>query len=137
MDVLYFNEIAESIKKMILEQAGLNLSQTRILLFFDENENDSLTMGELARGLNISLSTLSRQLQQKKTQEIIDVVRSETDSSKLVCLNETGVFKASELKHLLTSIHNKIYALWSETETKDFLTHLDSIQTELNKETIQ
>lgn len=85
MDVLHFNEIAESIKKMILEQAGLNLSQTRILLFFDENENDSLTMGELARGLNISLSTLSRQLQQKKTQEIIDVVRSETDSSKLVC----------------------------------------------------
>ena len=60
MDVLHFNEIAETIKKMILEQAGLNLSQTRILLFFDETENDSLTMGELAKGLNISLSTLSQ-----------------------------------------------------------------------------
>lgn len=137
MDVLHFNEIAETIKKMILEQAGLNLSQTRILLFFDETENDSLTMGELAKGLNISLSTLSRQLQQKKTKEPLDVVRSETDSSKLVHLNEAGVLKASELKQLLSSIHDKIYALWSEEETKAFLTHMDSVLNELNKETIQ
>ena len=45
---------------------GLNLSQTRLLLSFDRHQNETLTMGELAQALSISLSTLSRQIKQKK-----------------------------------------------------------------------
>ncbi len=48
MDILSFNIISDFIKKEINEQCGLNLSQTRLLLFFDGNQNQPLTMGNLA-----------------------------------------------------------------------------------------
>lgn len=86
MDVLFFSTIADQIKKEINHKCGLNISQTRILLFFDETNNKPLAMGKLADALDISLSTLSRQLQQKKTQSLIKVIRSEKDSSKIINL---------------------------------------------------
>ena len=39
MDVLFFSTIADQVKKEINHKCGLNISQTRILLFFDENKN--------------------------------------------------------------------------------------------------
>lgn len=76
MDILSFSTIADQIKREVNHKCGLNISQTRILLFFDKNNNKALTMGNLANELNISLSTLSRQLQQKKTQNFIKVNKS-------------------------------------------------------------
>ena len=38
MDVLIFNSVSESIKRAINKKCGLNLSQTRLLLFFDRYE---------------------------------------------------------------------------------------------------
>ena len=55
MDVLFFSTIADQIKKEINHKCGLNISQTRILLYFDETHNQALAMGKLAEALNISL----------------------------------------------------------------------------------
>ena len=108
MDVLSFNTIADYIKREINHKCGLNLSQTRILLFFYTHNNEILTMGNLAAGLNISLSTLSRQLQQAKTQELITIRRSDSDSSKNVCLNDAGMEKATELAKTLELIKREL-----------------------------
>lgn len=108
MDVLSFNTIADYIKREINHKCGLNLSQTRILLFFYTHNNEILTMGNLAAGLNISLSTLSRQLQQAKTQELITIRRSDSDSSKNVCLNDAGLEKATELAKTLELIKREL-----------------------------
>ena len=108
MDVLSFNTIADYIKREINHKCGLNLSQTRILLFFYTHNNEILTMGNLAAGLNISLSTLSRQLQQAKTQELITIRRSDSDSSKNVCLNHAGMEKATELAKTLELIKREL-----------------------------
>lgn len=108
MDVLSFNAIADYIKREINHKCGLNLSQTRILLFFYTHNNEILTMGNLAAGLNISLSTLSRQLQQAKTQELITIRRSDSDSSKNVCLNDAGMEKATELAKTLELIKREL-----------------------------
>ena len=45
MDVLFFSTIADQVKKEINHKCGLNISQTRILLFFDENKNQALSTG--------------------------------------------------------------------------------------------
>ncbi|KRL63618.1 MarR family winged helix-turn-helix transcriptional regulator [Lactobacillus psittaci] len=127
MDVLHFNEIAESIKKRILHNCGLNLSQTRLLLYFGQNGNQELTMGKLACNLNISLSTLSRQLQQGRTKTLIQVLRSETDSSKTVKLNEVGIQKYHELIQLLDQIHNELFSSLKEQESKNFQANLQNI----------
>lgn len=108
MDVLSFNTIADYIKREINHKCALNLSQTRILLFFYTHNNEILTMGNLAAGLNISLSTLSRQLQQAKTQELITIRRSDSDSSKNVCLNDAGMEKATELAKTLELIKREL-----------------------------
>ena len=49
MNVLIFNSVSENIKRVINKKCGLNLSQTRLLLFFDHHQNETLTMGELAQ----------------------------------------------------------------------------------------
>lgn len=125
MDVLFFSTIADHIKKEINHKCGLNLSQTRILLFFDSNHNEALTMGNLAKGLSISLSTLSRQLQQKKTQAFIKVTRSEKDSSKSVCLNEIGMKKVVELKTALNEIEKDLFSKIDTDELKNFTQELE------------
>lgn len=127
MDVLFFSTIADQIKKEINHKCGLNISQTRILLFFDSNKNKALAMGQLAAALNISLSTLSRQLQQKKTRELIEIARSETDSSKIVSLNEAGIKKARELKQALAQIENLLFVYFDSDAAALFIKQLNQI----------
>ncbi|MFJ6933096.1 MAG: MarR family winged helix-turn-helix transcriptional regulator [Lactobacillus gallinarum] len=118
MDVLFFSTIADQIKKEINHKCGLNISQTRILLFFDDTNNKALAMGKLATALNISLSTLSRQLQQKKTKSLIEITRSEKDSSKIVKLSSEGIKKAEELKNTLGKIESLLFtSLDSDTSS--------------------
>lgn len=120
MDILSFSTIAENIKKEISEKCGLNLSQTRILLFFYKNNNTALKMGDLAEQLKISLSTLSRQLQQKKTMDFVTITRSENDSSKTVVLNDKGVEKIAELKETLNEIEQFLLTGFSEQDINSF-----------------
>lgn len=120
MDVLIFNSVSESIKRAINKKCGLNLSQTRLLLFFDRHQNETLTMGELAQALSISLSTLSRQIKQKKTAALIQVERSKKDSSKSLNLNAEGLAKAQELKDFLRQIEAQVFSTWSQEKIQDF-----------------
>ena len=120
MDVLIFNSVSESIKRAINKKCGLNLSQTRLLLFFDRHQNETLTMGELAQALSISLSTLSRQIKQKKTAALIQVERSKKDSSKSLNLNAEGLPKAQELKDVLRQIEAQVFSTWSQEKIQDF-----------------
>lgn len=127
MDILSFSTIADQIKREVNHKCGLNISQTRILLFFDKNNNKALTMGNLANELNISLSTLSRQLQQKKTQNFIKVNKSEKDSSKSVKLNNRGLKKASELKTALKQIETILFSFLDEEEFNNFTKQLSTV----------
>ena len=127
MDVLFFSTIADQVKKEINHKCGLNISQTRILLFFDENKNQALAMGKLAEALNISLSTLSRQLQQKKTMSFINITRSEKDSSKIVNLSEAGVTKAKELKITLSKIENLLFVYFDRDAANLFIKQLNQV----------
>lgn len=77
-------------------------------------------MGDLADALKISLSTLSRQLQQQKTLSLVTITRSESDSSKTVVLNEQGIKKISELKNALDRIEKSLFNGFSEQEIKSF-----------------
>ena len=127
MDILSFSVIAEYIKKEINHKCGLNISQTRILLIFDKTKNEPLTMGKLAEGLDISLSTLSRQVQQQKTQSLISVLKSEKDSSKIVALNSNGLKKAKELKVTLSEIQNSLFSSLKGDTTQNFVDILNSL----------
>lgn len=120
MNILSFSTIAENIKKEISQKCGLNLSQTRILLYFDENNNQALKMGDLADSLKISLSTLSRQLQQKRTLSFVVITRSESDSSKTVVLNSLGLQKISELKKALAETERTMFAEFSSADMATF-----------------
>lgn len=127
MDVLFFSTIADQIKKEINHKCGLNISQTRILLYFDETYNQALAMGKLAEALNISLSTLSRQLQQKKTQNYIKIARSEKDSSKIVSLNDKGIKKVKELKDVLAEIEKSLFVYLDQDASTLFIKQLNEI----------
>jgi DNA-binding MarR family transcriptional regulator len=131
MDILSFGTIADHIKKEINHKCDLNLSQTRILLYFDHTDNQQLTMGKLADGLHISLSTLSRQLQQHKTSLLVEIIKSEKDSSKRVHLNEAGLAKVDELKQVLQEITKNIFNFWDQDELQLFSTQLTMIAKKL------
>lgn len=133
MDVLSFNTIAEEVKREINHKCGLNLSQTRILLFFDSTGNKSLAMGDLANELNISLSTLSRQLQQKKTKSFIEIIRSDSSSSKSVCLNQDGIIKVKQLKKALVEIENELFTELEQDKVEAFKDELELLTKSLNK----
>lgn len=77
-------------------------------------------MGELAQALSISLSTLSRQIKQKKTAALIKVERSKKDSSKSLNLNAEGLAKAQELKDVLRQIEAQVFSTWSKEKIQDF-----------------
>ncbi|WEV39427.1 MarR family winged helix-turn-helix transcriptional regulator [Lactobacillus sp. ESL0680] len=131
MDILSFSTIAAQIKNEISRTCGLNLSQTRILLYFDKNGNQPLKMGSLANKLNISLSTLSRQLQQKKTLTLVKIIRSESDSSKSVVLNDAGVRKADELKATLKQIEQMLFEDLSQGEISQLNAIINQLLTKL------
>lgn len=136
MNVLIFNSVSENIKRVINKKCGLNLSQTRLLLFFDHHQNETLTMGELAQALSISLSTLSRQIKQKKTAALITVERSKKDSSKSLNLNNDGLAKAQELKKVLKQIEEQIFSTWSDEDIQDFDNKLQVIVNNLSAEEV-
>lgn len=125
MDILSFSVISSQIKREINHKCKLNLSQTRILLFFADNNNAALTMGELASRLNISLSTLSRQLQQNKTKTFVEINRSARNSSKSVRLNQTGIEKMNQLIRVLEEIKAKLLANLSAAEAQNFIAELN------------
>lgn len=132
MDVLSFNTIAEEVKREINHKCGLNLSQTRILLFFDSTSNKPLAMGDLAAKLNISLSTLSRQLQQKKTKSFIKIIRSDNSSSKSICLNQDGLIKVKQLKKALLDIENELFMELEQDKVGIFKKELELLTKSLN-----
>ncbi|CCI82640.1 MarR family winged helix-turn-helix transcriptional regulator [Lactobacillus hominis] len=136
LDVLIFNIIGDEIKRLINQKCGLNQSQTRLLLFFDANNNEILTMGELANKLDISLSTLSRQINQKRTLELVNVTRSKTDSSKLLSLNSDGIKKVAELKKELNQISSDLLKTLNNEEKSVFSSQLMTIATNLSKSKI-
>ena len=127
MDVLFFSTIADQIKKEIQHKYRIKIAQTRILLYFDETHNQALAMGKLAEALNISLSTLSRQLQQKKTQNYIKIARSEKDSSKIVSLNDEGIKKVKELKDVLAEIEKSLFVYLDQDASTLFIKQLNEI----------
>lgn len=84
-------------------------------------------MGKLAKGISISLSTLSRQLQQKKTQDYIEITRSDKDSSKIVCLSEVGLSKVAELKKTLSEIEKDLFSKIDTNELTKFTQELKNL----------
>ena len=76
---------------------------------------------------NISLSTLSRQLQQKKTQNYIKIARSEKDSSKIVSLNDEGIKKVKELKDVLAEIEKSLFVYLDQDASTLFIKQLNEI----------
>lgn len=82
-------------------------------------------MGELASRLNISLSTLSRQLQQNKTKTFVEINRSARNSSKSVRLNQTGIEKMNQLIRVLEEIKAKLLANLSAAEAQNFIAELN------------
>ena len=127
MDVLSFGMISDFINKEVNDQCGLNVSQMRILLFFDKNNNEKITMGKMAHQMNISLSTLSRQLQQSKTRELIEVARFEKDTSKHIYLSSMGLEKVDELKKELHLIKQKIFLDLNKHQQNEFAQELELI----------
>lgn len=133
MDILAFNMVGERIKKIINHKCGLNLSQTRLLLFFVDNNNEEMAMGDLANKLNISLSTLSRQINQRKTLDLVNVKRSKTDSSKLLSLNAKGLTKANDLKLVLQQIDSLLFNLWDQEQLNLFKEQVGLVLESLDK----
>ena len=129
MNILAFNAVSDYIKREILHKCKLNLSQTRILLFFDSTNNRALTMGTLAKSMNISLSTLSRQLQQKSTKDLIVISKSDNSSSKSVNLNQAGLAKVTELKSALKDIEQDILSKIATKDQQQFISDLRSLNT--------
>ncbi|QNQ80425.1 MarR family transcriptional regulator [Lactobacillus sp. PV034] len=134
MDILTFNLVEDKIKKIIYQKCGLNQSQTRLLLYFDTNNNKKLSMGQLAAELNISLSTLSRQINQKKTLELVDLERSKINSTKMLCLNENGLKKVTQLTKLLEDIQLLLLNAWGKEELAHFQKQLNKVLVTLSEE---
>lgn len=132
MDLLSFSVISDAIKREVNHKCKLNLSQTRILLYFGQTQNACLSMGKLADNLKISLSTLSRQLQQETTKELIEVKPSAVNSAKEVCLSEQGLTKLSELKVVLAELEQQLFTYWDEQELSVFNSQLSMIGKRLN-----
>lgn len=133
MDILTFGLLEDKLKKVIKQKCDLNLSQTRLLLYFNTSDNKKISMGQLAQELNISLSTLSRQINQPKTFELIELERSKSDSSKLLRLNDDGLHKAQILANLLEEIQLKLIEEWGEEELGHFQKNLNAVLVTLSK----
>ena len=86
--------------------------------------------------MKLSLSTLSRQIKQKKTAALITVERSKKDSSKSLNLNNDGLAKAQELKKVLKQIEEQIFSTWSDEDIQDFDNKLQVIVNNLSAEEV-
>ena len=134
MDILTFNLVEEKIKKLIYQKCSLNLSQTRLLLYFDSTQNKKISMGSLASALSISLSTLSRQINQKQTLVLVDLERAKYSSTKVLCLNQKGLDKVEQLRGLLNEIELILLDEWGKEEVLHFQNQLDKILSTLNEQ---
>ncbi len=127
MNILIFDVLSSHIQKRIRQECGLNLSQTRILLFFAQSDNKPLKMGDLARALNLSLSTLSRQLQQPNTAHLIELKRSKLDSSKKIWLNEAGISSLKSLQKTLAKLDDQLFIHWENQDKVKFKRQLSML----------
>lgn len=84
--------------KLLMNSTKLNQSQIRLLQYFSETGNELLAMNDLAHELSISISTLSRQLNQEQTRSYLEFDLTSKDSTKHVHLSANGLIKAEELK---------------------------------------
>lgn len=133
MDILTFSLLEDKLKKLIKQKCDLNLSQARLLLYFTNTNNTKIAMGPLAQELNISLSTLSRQINQTKTLNLLDLEHSKINSSKFLCLNERGQLKARVLIKLLKEIQVQLVNQFGKETLHDFQKQLDTIFNILSK----
>ena len=133
MDILTFSLLEDKLKKLIKQKCKLNLSQARLLLYFINTNNTKIAMGPLAKKLNISLSTLSRQINQTQTLNLLDLEHSKTNSSKFLCLNKRGVVKADVLTKLLKEIQAQLVKQFGEETLSSFQKQLDTIFIILSK----
>ena len=127
MNILIFDVLSSHIQKRIRQECGLNLSQTRILLFFAQSDNKPLKMGDLASSLNLSLSTLSRQLQQPNTARLIELKRSKLDSSKKIWLNEAGISSLKSLQKTLAKLDDQLFIHWENQDKVKFKRQLSML----------
>lgn len=127
MQVLDFANIAGEIRSYIFHKLKLNSSQTRLVYFFLQNDNQAIKMGDLAAGLHISLSTLSRQLSQAKTASLIEVSKVPGNSAKKIKLNQKGLGKAEALQTALNELEEKIFGGWVSQDKDRFSEQLVEI----------
>lgn len=120
MQVLDFASIASHINSYIFHKLKLNVSQVRLVSYFLEHNNQALKMGDLASGLGISLSTLSRQLSQPKTAALITVSKVPGNSAKTIMLNQAGLEKAAALQTTLDELEETIFGDWLSQDIDRF-----------------
>ncbi|APT19195.1 hypothetical protein FC62_GL000217 [Amylolactobacillus amylotrophicus DSM 20534] len=127
MNILLFNEIGEKIMKLLMNSTKLNQSQIRLLQYFSETGNELLAMNDLAHELSISISTLSRQLNQEQTRSYLEFDLTSKDSTKHVHLSANGLIKAEELKKAITGLTDKIFAYSAQEEISFLRSELSMI----------
>ncbi|MCI1290528.1 MAG: MarR family winged helix-turn-helix transcriptional regulator [Lactobacillus sp.] len=127
MQVLDFANIAGEIRSYIFHKLKLNSSQTRLVYYFLHNDNQAIKMGDLAAGLHISLSTLSRQLSQSKTASLIEVSKVPGNSAKTIKLNQKGLEKAQALEAALNELEEEIFGGWQSQDKDRFTEQLVEI----------
>lgn len=134
MNIIDLAFISDKIKKEIFHKTKLNMSQVRLICFFENNENKPVAMGELAESLQISPSTLSRQLHQPKTASLLSSQKVANSSSKKVALNERGQDLAAELRKQLGEMNKRLTADWPQAEADSFATMVTRLRSRLEQE---
>lgn len=131
MNVLDFASIAGSIKSYLFHKLKLTSSQIRLIYFFAGHENQAIKMGDLAQGLHISLSTLSRQLSQASTAALITSSKLPGQSAKTIKLNQAGLQKADALKTSLQTLKTQLFGDWVSDDFDRFSDQLLQIAQKL------
>lgn len=134
MTIIDLAFISDQIKKEIFHKTKLNMSQVRLICFFINNENRPVAMGELAESLQISPSTLSRQLHQPKTAELLSSEKVADTSSKKVALNERGQQLAKDLRTQLGEMNKRLMVGFNPAEADSFATLVERLRARMEKE---
>lgn len=133
MNIIDLAFISDQIKREIFHKTKLNMSQVRLICFFAKNGNQQVAMGDLAQNLQISPSTLSRQLHQPKTAALLKNEKVANSSSKMVCLNKEGQALAADLQEQLAEIKKHLLADWEPTDTEDLSAKILRLRSSLEK----